>query len=1031
MKHNKLKINFPESKLISNNINSLDENVLNLKAKTSKLKNNIIDINTDIKNLSNSIETNELISDIITTNNLISDNLNTNLINIEKGYLNIVDEITDKKDYSLVNQIWVLNQLDQHGEFHPEHQINLTDPNISLTTTGNIIVGYVQNNSNQNNIILYKEGNINANGNITAKIYKINNLEILKSDNYNNIILNIDYINTTIQNNDINIFYKNSNKIIIDNIDNLTVKDTVYIKDNNTDKITLSKSGKITGLSYNVNSTEIIKLDSDKINVDNIDNLTVKDTFYIKDNNTDKITLSKSGKITGLSYNVNSTEIIKLDSDNVILNNIDNIKSNKIQTSNITNNQNELLKMYSTTNNIELFVNSQNTFNNNAIGLQLDKTNNKINVQGLLNLKNGGQIINEPTNENDIINLKYFNEHTNKTESNIITYKLCDDDFTLGVLLDKNLFKYTIDDNNNSYLCYIIYKINETTGEYIISQKIDKIDEQNNITNLYINTDITTSFIIEDILYKNNKLYCIINNDYNTSSNMHSNYLLKSFDIINKTFSNEIVFTVNNTKLYPYSFTTKTINDNVIYIGTINSKYFISYNISNNSKTYYSALSSGFNNNYAMTQILLTKNNNIYLILNEYTSSNNDLKRVLYFVYCSNLSSIPNYMKIDLSLNSKISNLYNYDVNNTTIYYGDTNNDNNNILLGLYNASGFLIFNPDVSNNNLTVYNFMTGYSSVYNSINLEFNDNYQFTNYIKYVYYDNKYYCIFILNSSSCNSKGYMTNLIICTPLDDFTNSYILLQNSNILYVYDINNFIINNDFSLTNIYKIKFNNQFIQYSTNIGLNGNVFCNSLNSYNIKLLNRDILDNNKTIIHNAPIMNNIDNYIVGNPVFLSEDNKIYILQINNNKIENNKIENKYDLYTYLQLTNKNYIKKSCDQVPKVSCINNGKFIGVIVNVIPKNTIYTLRDSLNTKIIIDVDTIDFATHGDYIFKIQNNIEHNLTFGGSRMYQIGDEILYDGTIIDQNYPITRLQENNSVGIITYIPEDNTDYVSVFKK
>ena len=697
--------------------------------------------------------------------------------------------------------------------------------------------------------------------------------------------------------------------------------------------------------------------------------------------------------------------------------------------------------MYSTTNNIELFVNSQNTFNNNAIGLQLDKTNNKINVQGLLNLKNGGQIINEPTNENDIINLKYFNEHTNKTESNIITYKLCDDDFTLGVLLDKNLFKYTIDDNNNSYLCYIIYKINETTGEYIISQKIDKIDEQNNITNLYINTDITTSFIIEDILYKNNKLYCIINNDYNTSSNMHSNYLLKSFDIINKTFSNEIVFTVNNTKLYPYSFTTKTINDNVIYIGTINSKYFISYNISNNSKTYYSALSSGFNNNYAMTQILLTKNNNIYLILNEYTSSNNDLKRVLYFVYCSNLSSIPNYMKIDLSLNSKISNLYNYDVNNTTIYYGDTNNDNNNILLGLYNASGFLIFNPDVSNNNLTVYNFMTGYSSVYNSINLEFNDNYQFTNYIKYVYYDNKYYCIFILNSSSCNSKGYMTNLIICTPLDDFTNSYILLQNSNILYVYDINNFIINNDFSLTNIYKIKFNNQFIQYSTNIGLNGNVFCNSLNSYNIKLLNRDILDNNKTIIHNAPIMNNIDNYIVGNPVFLSEDNKIYILQINNNKIENNKIENnkiennkienKYDLYTYLQLTNKNYIKKSCDQVPKVSCINNGKFIGVIVNVIPKNTIYTLRDSLNTKIIIDVDTIDFATHGDYIFKIQNNIEHNLTFGGSRMYQIGDEILYDGTIIDQNYPITRLQENNSVGIITYIPEDNTDYVSVFKK
>ena len=38
MRHNKNKDNIPESKLISNNINSLDKNVLNLKYKTSKLK---------------------------------------------------------------------------------------------------------------------------------------------------------------------------------------------------------------------------------------------------------------------------------------------------------------------------------------------------------------------------------------------------------------------------------------------------------------------------------------------------------------------------------------------------------------------------------------------------------------------------------------------------------------------------------------------------------------------------------------------------------------------------------------------------------------------------------------------------------------------------------------------------------------------------------------------------------------------------------------------------------------------------------
>ena len=87
--------------------------------------------------------------------------------------------------------------------------------------------------------------------------------------------------------------------------------------------------------------------------------------------------------------------------------------------------------------------------------------------------------------------------------------------------------------------------------------------------------------------------------------------------------------------------------------------------------------------------------------------------------------------------------------------------------------------------------------------------------------------------------------------------------------------------------------------------------------------------------------------------------------------------------------------------------------------------------MNNQVIFDIDTIDFATHGDYIFKVKNVIEHKVTSGGSRLYQIGDEILYDGTIIDQNYPITRLQENNSVGVITFIPEDNTDYVSVFKK
>ena len=49
---------------------------------------------------------------------------------------------------------------------------------------------------------------------------------------------------------------------------------------------------------------------------------------------------------------------------------------------------------------------------------------------------------------------------------------------------------------------------------------------------------------------------------------------------------------------------------------------------------------------------------------------------------------------------------------------------------------------------------------------------------------------------------------------------------------------------------------------------------------------------------------------------------------------------------------------------------------------------------------------------------------------KLYEIGDEIMYDGRIIDPEHPLTRKLEKMIVGTITCIPEDNTDYVSVFK-
>ena len=209
-----------------------------------------------------------------------------------------------------------------------------------------------------------------------------------------------------------------------------------------------------------------------------------------------------------------------------------------------------------------------------------------------------------------------------------------------------------------------------------------------------------------------------------------------------------------------------------------------------------------------------------------------------------------------------------------------------------------------------------------------------------------------------------------------------------------------------------------------------NGYCYNLIANNVILGNASISNQNKTIYHNALINNDINKNLIGMPVFLNENNKIYYLQ----KIKNNKQQNikYYNQYKYIELTRDNYIDNSINQVPMVQLENNNNFIGVITNIYKSGDVYNINDTLNTKIIINNDTVDFATHGDYIFKIRNNIPHIFTDENKepRLYKIGDKILYDGTIIDDNTPITNNILKNTVGIITYIPIDNINYVSVFK-
>lgn len=382
--------------------------------------------------------------------------------------------------------------------------------------------------------------------------------------------------------------------------------------------------------------------------------------------------------------------------------------------------------------------------------------------------------------------------------------------------------------------------------------------------------------------------------------------------------------------------------------------------------------------------------------------------------------------------------------------------DLNIIDMKFYNDYIYFIHPLYKNNNNYyIVYSNYTENEIIRKQTNISFTNEYY---YIDSYVYDNYIYFLITKNGSSTKLiKINKDNVNYYEIIDNIINDNITQYNKNIYYKYNDNHFyLVSNNY----IYYYNIENDLLQlenkfytdgckYITNkqdiyisnteicyidgsVILNGNILLNekiktsSINASQINIQDIDI-NVNKTIIHNTLIDENIDNYQVCQPVFI-KNNKTFSLQRKSNN-------DKYPIYEYIEINKDNYIKNSINQIPMITneynTENNYKFIGIITAIYPANTPLKINEITSNYIKINNNTIDFATHGDYIFKIQNNIEHEITSGGSRMYQIGDEILYDGTIIDQNYPITRLQENNSVGIITYIPEDNTDYISIFKK
>ncbi len=133
------------------------------------------------------------------------------------------------------------------------------------------------------------------------------------------------------------------------------------------------------------------------------------------------------------------------------------------------------------------------------------------------------------------------------------------------------------------------------------------------------------------------------------------------------------------------------------------------------------------------------------------------------------------------------------------------------------------------------------------------------------------------------------------------------------------------------------------------------------------VLSIDVPGQSMTITHRAPITEPIENYIIGNPVF-------------NAGVFGN--------------------------ITPINCIPSVKSTG------------TYREYLGIIVRINEDSIDFATHGDYLFRVNN----------SSNYHIGDILTYDGNIIADDTFINSKIMTSIVGKVTAIIEENT--VAVFK-
>ena len=152
---------------------------------------------------------------------------------------------------------------------------------------------------------------------------------------------------------------------------------------------------------------------------------------------------------------------------------------------------------------------------------------------------------------------------------------------------------------------------------------------------------------------------------------------------------------------------------------------------------------------------------------------------------------------------------------------------------------------------------------------------------------------------------------------------------------------------------------------------------------------------NRTITHNAPLEETLDKYEIGKPVFMSGN----VYKLNEGE--------------YVEETD------NTDCIPSVKTEGTYKeYLGICVKKHKSGESVTVGDIVKKDITINQDTIDFATHGDFYFKVSD----------SWPYEVGDTLLYNGDILNDETPMTNKIQRMIIGVVTAIIDPNT--VAIFK-